>query len=831
MALFKIKGCDTPCPLKKEWPYLRNPRMPMTLPKIESPFRVLVVGEGPGEAEDDLGVPFVGKTGKYLRGIIPFEWRERLYWQNVVRCRPPKNRTPEPHEIDCCSSYLEKDLETANPHAVLAVGGVALSYFYGATQPNISHIRGIPFPIQVKGNWTWCFPIFHPSFVARSDRTSFDDGSVLNSTLPVFREDIKNFFANLNNFTTPPNIVQPPRLSDGKYNILYPKTGEEAWNLFNKLKDPFALDIETNKLKPYLRDAHILTAAFSDGDLTFAFIVDWPGGNRNTWGKDIFKKMMLSNRRWIAQNSLMELKWVWFLTNWAEQTFEDTEILARLMHERKGLGSLDVLTRIYLGFDIKKLSNLDKNKLADYSVDKVLQYNGLDAWSEVKVYHKLLNALPVEQFPNYFRSIESVRSTVAMELRGLNVDLKVSAELEKHLYAKGNEINQAAHVLEEVKTYEKQEQKIFSISSPQSVAAVLTKYCNIKLEKTESNNFITDEDALEKLVDAHPLVNLTLDFREMQKLRSTYIKPILSLAILGVDGLLHAAYTVVHTATYRLSSHDPNIQNFPKRAHKEIRRQVVPREGFIFAAFDYGQLEARTLVMASKDEVLKKSFVNKEDIHSKWLNRLLEMYPEYIYRLKDKTNQTDEKAIRKAGRDIIKSDFVFASFYGSVAKSVANRAMLPMQIAEDMLGEFWGEYRGVRKWIDNQFTLYEKYAAVESLTGRRRNEILPGNEVINSPIQGTAAEIVLEAQNALFKRAMAEDINLLPRINIHDDLVFELPDGNDAELQQYINLIGNEIVKPRFPFINLPLMTECRIGYDWADLSDVVRFEGKEYGS
>lgn len=814
-----------------QWPNLHNPRMKMAGPmeRDEPIYKVLVIGEAPGKTEDEEGVPFVGKTGQFLRQHIPPEWKTKLYFQNVARCRPPENRAPTDREVLCCSKYLNEDILALKPHAILGIGGEALSYFWPKTTPMvISRIRGVPFPFIVGDHVGWFMGTFHPSFVLRAEREAYGDSQIgVNPVLPVFRNDIKSFFKRLPKFSVPPKITLPPK------DIIYPKTKDEALGLFYRLKEPFGVDYETIRLKPYMRDARLICAGFSDGDITFSFPVDWPG-RFNPWGLEVFRTMMTSGRHWIAQNAGFELAWTIGLTNCYDQKFEDTEAAARLIHQRKGLGSLDVLSRIYFGYDIKEVTNnslagqglgpLDKQRLAEYSVKTVLEYNALDAWVEVLLFYKLMDMLEEDQFSNYTEIIETIRSTIAMEVNGLTPDLVESAKLQKVLFTKGQEQERKAHAFSEVKEYEKREGKLFSLGSPKAVGRIITEYCKIPLPKTDKGVYITDEEILSKISDQHPLISCVLDFREVEKLKGTYVEPILNQDITGADGLIHGAYTTVRTATYRLSSNDPNMQNFPKRKHREVRRQIIPKPGHIFVAFDYGQLEARTLVMASKDAILKRAFLNNEDIHMKWLLRLIEIYPAYMDRLRDKTGENEEGALLKAGRDTIKTDFVFAAFYGSVAKSIAHRANMSLNIAERVLGEFWQEYRGVKKWTNNQFAEYNETGTVRSLNNRIRNEVISGNEPINSAIQGTAAEIVLAAQNALYHKAMNEDIYFLPRISIHDDLVFELPSNND--LETYIKIIGEEIVKPRYPFVNLPLVTECRCGPNWADLEKIALFKG-----
>src|ERR1051326_5061725 len=131
--------------------------MPIALPTKQSDLKVVILGEGPGENEDRDGKPFVGKAGQYLRKYIPIEWQQKSHWANVVRCRPPDNRTPLPQEISCCSTYLERDLSVIKPHVILGLGDVAVKYFW--EEQNVSKVRGIPFPVKLKdGTPTWFYP-------------------------------------------------------------------------------------------------------------------------------------------------------------------------------------------------------------------------------------------------------------------------------------------------------------------------------------------------------------------------------------------------------------------------------------------------------------------------------------------------------------------------------------------------------------------------------------------------------------------------------------------------------------------------------------------------
>ena len=830
----------------------------MSYPGEQTQHKILLIGEAPGETEDLHGIPFIGKTGQYLRNFIPAEWKSKIHFQNTVRCRPTdekgNNRAPTPRESSCCAPFLKKDILNLRPTAILGIGGEALSFFW-PDAPSISKIRGIPFPFIIGDHVGWFMGTFHPSFVMRAEREDYSDGTTVNTALPIFRNDIWNFFKKIDTtFKQPPTITVPP------VHIEYPKNKLEAMNLFARLKQPYAIDFETFKLKPYHRDARLLCCGCSDGELTYSFPISWPG-DFNDWGMGVLVEMMMSGKEWIAQHAGMELVWIWYLTKLHKHKFHDTEVLARLLHKRHGLGSLDVLSRIYFGIDVKKLTNnklagqglgpLDKERMAEYSIPQVLEYNALDAWAEVVLYHQMVKMLPPEQFGNYQRTINTIHSLTAMEVRGTCPDLNEAQKLQKDLTAKSRDLCHAATALPEVKEFERAESRIFSLSSGQVVGHVLEKYCGIKVPKSEKGNYVTSAETLEELAKeygnadnedeqkiqqvlaalntpSYALLQLVLDYREVEKQKSTYIEPLLKGEIIGTDGFIHSTYTAVHTRTFRTSSADPNMQNWPKRKHREVRRVIIPRPGYVFAFFDYGQLEGRVIGMFSKDKALKQAFLTNDDIHWKWLYRIIDLYPQYMDRLRVHTGETEEKKILKGGRTIIKTDFVFATFYGSLAKSIHKRTGIPMPICDQLYHEFWTTYPHAKQWVDGQFRAYEKTGIVRSLTGRERNEILPGNEPTNGPVQGTAAEIVLEAHNYLADYGLEiDDPSFVPVLNIHDDLGFELKD--DSTLGDYIENIGSEIVKPRFSFVTIPLLTECRIGYNWCDEKVIHSFTGKYY--
>lgn len=800
------RGCDA-CGLKEEWPQLTSPKLSLC-GAIDGD--ILALGEGPGFEEDRQGDVFIGESGQFLRNHLPRRFVDRIAFTNTVRCRPPKNRNPTPQEIHACSVFFDADILDHDFKAILGVGSVPLSKFVDTP---ISFIRGTKFPVQIGDKVLWYFPIFHPAFVLRKGRDR-------SAEYPVFAEDLRIFFKEVDKW-------KPARIEHASpQSVISVFTEEEARVLLGKMKPPLAVDIETTKLRPYERDALILTAAFSDGNTTFAFPVEHPGG-RTDWGLR-FLLEVTSDTPWIAHNAAFELSWFLFFAKkynipWKVGTIEDSMALGRIYHQRERLLNLGILSRIHLGVNVKKLTDVNASQIMSYTLDEILPYNGLDAWASARIFQILRDQ--VDDY-NYNHIIGAVKSTTHMELMGLPISLDAANHLKSEWTHVAGEQTKAAKTLYEVRCFEKDRRIEFNIGSNDHVAAALTEYGKIKLPKTKTGKLSTDDEVLLKDAAENPLTAIVLHFREARKHESTYIDPILNVPNLYEDGNLHPTYSTMLTATLRHSSSGPNIQNFPKRKHREFRRVITAPPGHVIVAFDYGQLEARIYAMATKDKELCDSFINKEDIHRRWLNRVLELYPAYIERLAEKVNETEEDKILEKGRDIIKTDFVFATFYGSLPETTANHTGIPFPITRQLTSEFWDLYAGANKWVKARRHEYQDTGKTRTLTGRVRFDVMGGNECINTPIQGTGADIVIDAQNELSETAFAmDDMYLHPRINVHDDLTMILP-AQENKLDEYILHITQVMTKVRHQFQCVPLMVDAKIGDNWADMEFIGQFAG-----
>jgi DNA polymerase I-like protein with 3'-5' exonuclease and polymerase domains/uracil-DNA glycosylase len=813
-------GCDA-CSLKAVWPSIISPRM-----KIVGPVDadILILGGNITQLDDLKGKPWQddAQGAELMRKLIPRHMQDRIAYQSMVRCFPNRGTREDMDNVQACSIHLAADIESRPIKYVLGVGQLPSKFFVPGE--SLFDFYGTKMPIQIGGKTLWFFPVFDPYYVFQN-LGRFDDGPVA----PIFNADVKRFFKECETWGKP-EIVAPDPAS-----VLVPKTMEEARNMLAQLDGIVGYDLETGReghgeysgvLKPMIRDARVLTAGFSDGKTTIAFPVQHPEMTHD-WAEPLILET-LRTRPWAAHNAGMELMWsIYMAHRHGEQPgfkpFDDSMAIARLYHNRKYILNLGLVTRIHLGVNYKTLSKVNAKMILSYPLAEVLPYNGLDAQGTALIVRQ---ALDYVRGDNYDRMIASVEATARMELMGLSVDLDASASLRKNWELQSENAIKGLNQIYEVKRFEETQGRKFSISSPEDVGEALAVHGKIPLTKTAGGKQYSTEDALlTRLAPDNPLVKAVLNYREAEKICSTYIDPVENVPVLYVDGLLHPSYTVMLTHTTRLSSNGPNIQNFPKRSHKELRKQIIAPPGHSFYAFDYGQLEARCIAMATRDKNLIESTIKGRDIHSDWLNNCLNIYPDYLTRLAHETGQTEEKKIRKAGRDIIKTDFVFASFFGASANSVSTRTSIPRDLVDALHSTFWLEFRGVADWIKRMRQQYKDTGSSWLLNGIERHGVMMGNEPINNPIQGTGASIVVEAMNELSRLSVElDDPYLHPRVNIHDDLMFILPEDDTTHM--YIEKIMEVMVKIRFTWQIVPLMVEGRVGSNWADLEEFTTYTG-----
>lgn len=239
-----------------------------------------------------------------------------------------------------------------------------------------------------------------------------------------------------------------------------------------------------------------------------------------------------------------------------------------------------------------------------------------------------------------------------------------------------------------------------------------------------------------------------------------------------------------------------------------------------FLAADYGQIEARVFAMASKDLTYIKMLWEDYDVHAEWARRLAMAYPKRIGGSKN----LDDKVVMKKFRDDVKGGWVFALFFGAQLSTAAKQVEIPEEYLKGEYNRFWQVFSGLKDWQERNQKFYHEHGYVEGLTGRRRCGPLSFNQTINTPIQLTAAEIVMDG---MCRISELNNWETQPIWNIHDDLGFHFSDGN---IDDCMEIVAREMVKINFDFINVPLMAEISIGDTMYDLKEIGKISSRDFG-
>jgi uracil-DNA glycosylase family 4 len=818
----------------------KNPDMPAT--GAERPL-VYILGEGPGKTEDDEDKQFVGESGQLLRTRIPGEFKDKVRFNNVVRTRPVGNATPEFVAIECCRPSVVRDIERAQPKAIFGFGNIPLEWVMGNSLQGITMWRGRRTPVKIGKHSCWFYPMLHPAFLIRQQR----GGGDISEDERMFRFDLKKAFAEVPNL--PPAVVHTP--ADVWAGLECITKGGSAgladlgdWLDWACEQPCLGLDYETDRLRPYHPSARILTASLATGEKGFSFPFEHPDAE---WSEAELEKAVglwiefLQKYKGVkyVHNLAFELEWTGVYFNKPELIrigkWEDTSVQASILDERKGSHkpgcfSLEFLVQQYFGFNLKKLSNLDRKSLADVPLELVLRYNGGDS-----KYHCLLGLeqnrrLKEEGLASvyYDEALRRVPTVVLTQIKGVPVDQKEVKRLQSKYKTRIKEVNARIAALPVIQKFKAIKHTDFQPFSSKDVRYVLEtmlhrEECVVYDKGKKKDRFGADEEVLEKI--DHPLAVELVKIRKANKRKSTYIDPLDKddpYSLIHYDGLIHATFNTIFARTGRLSCEEPNLQNFPKREEeaKEVRKQIKAPPGCVLLTVDYGQIEARVIAMFTKDKAFCKALWENYDVHGEWADRLARAYPS---RVGGKKNFTDKKVMKDFRTDI-KNQWTFPLFFGASLESASGYLSIPENILKPQYEAFWREFSGVAEWQVKQLEFYQDHGYIECLTGRRRHGPMSTNKVYNSPVQGTAAEIVMDGMCRLSEIG---DPELQPEINIHDDLTYcRVPaDRVDAIAERVIT----EMLSVPYDFINVPITVEAGIGDNWLEIEEFGKFSSDKW--
>lgn len=831
------------CPLDKDTRDLKHPKMEPT--GSSSPL-IYMLGETPSRADDDEGDHFRGNGCDVVRNALPLNIDKQTRWSTTVQCRPPGNRTPTEVEIVCCSSRVEQDIEATQPLIVVGFGDVPLRWAIDVNK--ISDWRGDLIPIRV-GNWDcWYAPMYDPGWVdywKRKGKTEYQH---------TFKRDLARVIAlasgekELAEPWIPGGPGDEEALGAGMHWELSWKVDAVAEFLEHmRSQGDQSVDIETNGLRPYKKDSKILSIAFGTWDVSYAIPIahresKWtPQQLKQVW-QLVGEHLRHTEIKFWAHHLKFETEWlsmpfalgrsILFEVNW-----QDTMAQAHVMSSKKLSGlSLDSRCKALFGIPEKQLDDMDRANLDAAPLVKVLRYNARDTkFTDMvrRLQEPLIEAEGLQCA--YDLMVGRVPALTIAQQMGVVPDTAFAERKHAELQTEIIQLEEQIQALPDVKALAEEQREPFnSASGPQLQVLLRDK---LKLKEgwrmvDGMHKYSTDEDVLKAI--AHPIGQLILEKRGLDKLDGTYVLGLCkkgadprSGKLIWEDGLVHTIYNYLLTTTGRLSSEDPNLQNFPKRKHKEIREAIMAAFGCVMASIDYGQIEARVIAMASQCPVFSKALWDNYDIHMAWAKIIAAAYPEVMVKYMKEAKKDEAKAM-KLFRSDIKNQWTFPLFFGSDLAPIAHTLGVEQRRLEKQHKAFWEMFEAVKKWQHRVLANYKKNGYVETLTGRRRYEPLSENEAINSGIQGTASDIVVDGMKRLAEEAYERDRwSLAARMNIHDDLTFYLPEN---AIEEDLSIIVPIMCTPDFDFVNVPITVEISIGSNWGNQEDLVTVESTEYG-
>jgi DNA polymerase I len=468
-------------------------------------------------------------------------------------------------------------------------------------------------------------------------------------------------------------------------------------------------------------------------------------------------------------------------------------MIAHYLIEPESPHDLDTLADFFLHYRMMKKGEGDHHDNLCEQADIALQLKS-----------KLQPELEKRGHSSLMRDVEMplVHVLASMEFEGVTVDEEVLTTLSEELKGESDQLKQ------KIFTLAGQE---FNISSPKQLGEILFDKMKLggKPKKTKTGQYATGEDVLSKLSGESEIVKMILDYREYEKLRSTYVDALPKLVDKG-DGRIHTDYRQAVAATGRLSSNNPNLQNIPIRTEKgrQIRKAFVPRDKHhVFMAADYSQIELRIAASFAQDEIMIDAFKNKRDIHTTTAARVFNVPVEEV-----------TPDMRRKAKEVN-----FGILYGSTAFGLSQNLNISRTEAAEIITAYFTEFPAIKRYMDESILQARETEYVETILGRRRylRDINSRNittrgfaerNAINAPIQGSAADIIKIAMVNIHRWMVKEKVKSKMIMQVHDELVFDVhKDEVDQMKENIVKLMKNAV------HLEVPMEVEVGIGANWLE--------------
>ena len=598
-------------------------------------------------------------------------------------------------------------------------------------------------------------------------------------------------------------------LENSKYDYQLIDTEEKRAELIQKLltKETFSLDTETTGTDPITAKLVGMSFSYTENQ---AFYVPVPAEQNEAQKivnefRPVFEKAGVLK---VGQNIKYDML---VLGNYGVEVcgpLFDT-MVAHYVLQPELRHNMDYLAEIYLHYQTIHIEELigpkgkGQKNMRDLPPEAIYKYACEDADVTLKLKHALEKELKEQGAEKLFYDIEMplVPVLVYMERNGVRVDTEALKQTSEHFTARMNQIEEEVHQLAGTE---------FNIASPKQVGEVLFDKLRIveKAKKTKTGQYVTSEEVLESLRGKHEIVGKILEHRGLKKLLGTYIDA-LPLLINPATGKIHTSFNQTVTATGRLSSSNPNLQNIPIRNEdgKEIRKAFIPEDGCEFFSADYSQIELRIMAHLSGDKNMIEAFREGDDIHAATAAKV------YKIAIEDVTREQRSKA-KTANFGII---------YGISVFGLAERMNVPRQEAKELIDGYFDTYPQIKEYMDKSIERARANGYIETIFGRKRflpdinsrNAVVRGyaeRNAINAPIQGSAADIIKVAMVKIFQRFQSESIRSKMILQVHDELNFSVVPEEKEKVQQIVM----EEMEKAYP-MQVPLKADCGWGNNWLE--------------
>ncbi len=589
---------------------------------------------------------------------------------------------------------------------------------------------------------------------------------------------------------------------------------EEIVNLKNHLQlhDTICMDTETTGLDTML--AELVGISFCV-EPHKAFYIPFAQQKQDVLEQLAPLKPLFEDKSklWIGQNLKYDMA---ILQNYhirLEGNLYDTMLLQYLLdsESKKGMNFLSMKYLNYQPIEIETLigeKGKKQKSMRDVDIETIKEYASEDADITFQLWQYFEhNHLADDVTKKLFNEIEIPLSKVLLDVErnGVNIDTPFLEELSIQLDGEIKSIEQDIFALTG---------SVFNISSPKQLGDVLFQKLNIqgesKLNKTKTGQISTDDSILEKFLDKHPVVAPVMQYRELTKLKSTYVDA-LPLLVNPHTQKIHTTFHQSKAVTGRLSSINPNLQNIPVRTElgKQMRKAFIPQDNHLLMSADYSQIELRIVAALSNDENMIQAFKDKKDIHTATASK--------IYHVAETDVQAEMRYKAKSVN--------FGIIYGQGAWGLSQNIKVPQKEAKALIENYFLEYPHIKKLMDEQIAFAREHGFVETLSGRRRwlrdinsaNATVRGfaeRNAINMPIQGTAADMIklamIAIQKAMTKKGLASKMIL----QVHDELLFDVPLQEQDVMQQLVQtLMPKALELPH----GVPVEIEIGFGKNWLE--------------